>query len=145
MRQVAIALTLVLCVAAAVESQAADAEKMSPRAWLGLRFHFEPAREGHPMAFLFIESVVSGGPAEQAGIRKQDIVVELDGKPISFNSDLEALRFFGNLRIGQKLRAKVIRNQAKRDIIMTAIALPANARSAWDANLSRATAPKPGQ
>jgi len=115
---------------------------LTPQAWLGLRFHLEPARDGRPVAFLFIDSVVAGSPAEQAGLRKQDLIVELDGKPIAFGTSLEALKFFSNLRVGQKLRANVVRNQEKREIVMTAIALPDHARPAWDANVTRATAPK---
>jgi len=115
---------------------------LAPRAWLGLRFHLETAGEGRPAAFLFIDSVVANGPAEQAGLRKQDIIVELDGKPVSFGTNLEALRFFGSLRVGQKVRVKVVRNQERRDLVMTAIALPDSARAAWDANVTRANAPK---
>lgn len=117
-------------------------EPVSPRGWLGLRFHLEPAGAGRSAAFLFIESVVAGGPADRAGLRKQDLIVELGAKPIAFRSDLEALQFFATLRAGQKVRATVVRNQEKRAIVMTAIAPPDGARAAWDANMTRATAPK---
>ncbi len=144
MKRVAIAVTLILF-GLIDASRAAGDPTLAPRAWLGLRFHLEAAQEGRSAPFLFVESVVAGGPAEHAGLRKQDIIVELDGKPIAFATNLEALRFFGSLRAGQKVRARVVRNQEKREITLTAIALPDSARAAWDANVTRATAPKKAQ
>jgi S1-C subfamily serine protease len=115
---------------------------MIPRAWVGLRFHLVAAPEGHSAPFLFIDSVVPGGPAADAGLRKQDLIVELDGKRIPFRSDVEALKFFASLRVGKKLRTTLVRNQERREIVVTPIALPESARAAWESNLARAAAAK---
>ena len=118
-----------------------SSEPIAPKAWLGLRFHLQPADDIHSSAFLFIDAVAPGGPAERAGLKKQDLVVALDGKPIRFPSNVEALRFFASVRVGQKLRAQVIRNGQKREVIITPADLPESARSAWESNVKRATAP----
>jgi S1-C subfamily serine protease len=134
---------LIVVIGMAIACSAAAVERIEPRAWVGLRFHLEPAVEGRTAAFLFVDSVVPGGPADHAGLRRQDILVAIDGKPIAFATNLEALKFFGSIRVGQKVRARVVHNESSREAVITAIALPESARKAWDANLSRATAPRP--
>ena len=42
-------------------------------------------------AGLFVQAVVDGGPAQKAGIRPRDVLVEIDGKPVRSPEDLTQL------------------------------------------------------
>src|SRR3974390_1530249 len=51
-----------------------------------VRYYDLPVASG-----LLVESVVSGGPAERAGVRARDIIVRFAGQPISGVDDLPRL------------------------------------------------------
>jgi putative serine protease PepD len=57
---------------------------------LGANVRAASSVQGTDIAGAYIAEVVSGGPAEQAGLREGDIVTEFDGKPITNSIDLTA-------------------------------------------------------
>jgi serine protease Do len=61
-----------------------------------------------------IMQVVEGGPAHAAGLVRGDLLVELDGEPVTDASDLQ--RLMVHERIGRTLPAVVLRNGAQRTI-----------------------------
>jgi S1-C subfamily serine protease len=58
--------------------------------------------------------VVEGGPADRAGLRPEDLIVELDGTPIEGMDELQ--RVVVSELIGRSVRAKVIREGRERDL-----------------------------
>jgi S1-C subfamily serine protease len=54
-----------------------------------------------------VTGVVSGGPAAQAGVRAEDIVVALDGRPVEAVSDMQ--RVLTGDRAGRALEAQLVR------------------------------------
>jgi S1-C subfamily serine protease len=61
-----------------------------------------------------IVQVVEGGPADRAGLRPEDLIVELDGTPIEGMDELQ--RVVVSEVIGRSVRAKIIREGRERDI-----------------------------
>jgi serine protease Do len=61
-----------------------------------------------------IVQVVEGGPAERAGLRPEDLIVELDGTPIEGMDELQ--RVVVTELIGQAVTAKVIREGREREL-----------------------------
>jgi len=61
-----------------------------------------------------IVQVVEDGPADQAGLRPEDLIVELDGVAIEGMDELQRL-VVGDL-IGRTIRAKVIREGREREL-----------------------------
>ena len=61
---------------------------------------------------MFVEYVESGSPADKAGLRKGDVVVEFNGKPISGQSDM----FFrvAEVNPGTTVSLKAMRNKSER-------------------------------
>jgi len=67
--------------------------------------------------------VVEGGPADHAGMRPEDLIVELDGTPIEDMDELQRV-VVGDL-IGHAVRAKVIREGRERDVELVPVELDA--------------------
>jgi S1-C subfamily serine protease len=64
-----------------------------------------------------VVEVVSDGPAARAGIRPEDLLVELDGAPLHGVDDLQ--RLMTAERIGRPLDAKLVRSGELRDVLVT--------------------------
>ncbi len=61
-----------------------------------------------------IMQVIDGGPADVAGLQRGDLVLELDGEPVTDASDLQ--RLMVHERIGRGVSAVVLRDGAKKTI-----------------------------
>jgi len=61
-----------------------------------------------------VTGVVSGGPAQRAGIRPEDIVVRLDGVPVQSIGDLQ--RLLTGERVGRRLPAGIVRGGDLLDV-----------------------------
>ena len=91
------------------------------RAYLGIAGGPRPlpprlARElGRPSGVEVVE-VVPGGPADRAGMRPEDLIVELDGTPIEGMNELQ--RVVVSELIGQAVPAKVIREGRVRELAL---------------------------
>ena len=79
---------------------------------------------------LYVNSVIPGSAAEQAGIQSGDIITKLDGKNVFESSDL--LEPVGRLQPGDKIDVTVMRKNEEKNISVT---LEANA-----GNLGKSTA-----
>jgi serine protease Do len=61
-----------------------------------------------------VAQVVEGGPADRAGLRAEDLIVELGGTPIEDMDDLQ--RVVVSEVIGRAVRAKVVRGGREREL-----------------------------
>ena len=61
-----------------------------------------------------INSVVKGGPADKAGLKRGDVIVELDGKKVLEPSEMPRMVAFGH--IGKTSTLKVVRKGTTMDI-----------------------------
>ena len=95
------------------------AEGKFRRAYLGIAGGPRPlpprlARELGRKSGVEIAEVVEGGPADQAGMRSEDLIVELEGTPIESMDDLQ--RVVVSEVIGRAVRAKVVRGGREREL-----------------------------
>jgi S1-C subfamily serine protease len=89
------------------------------RAYLGIAGGPRPlpprlARELGRKSGVEIAEVVEGGPADRAGMRAEDLIVELGGTPIEGMDDLQ--RVVVSELIGRAVRAKVVRAGREREL-----------------------------
>jgi S1-C subfamily serine protease len=61
-----------------------------------------------------VTGVVTGGPAAAAGLRPEDILVELDGSPVETIGDLQ--RLLTGERVGRAMMAIVVRGGTRREV-----------------------------
>ncbi|WCT12218.1 trypsin-like peptidase domain-containing protein [Mucilaginibacter jinjuensis] len=66
---------------------------------------------------LYVNDLVAGGGAEQAGIRKGDIITKVDGTTIYESSDLQER--VGRLQPGDKVKLTVLRDGSTKEIAVT--------------------------
>jgi serine protease Do len=89
------------------------------RAYLGIAGGPRPlpprlARALGRAAGVEVVEVVPDGPADRAGLRPEDLIVELDGTPIEGMDELQ--RVVVSELIGRAVRAKVVRNGSEREL-----------------------------
>jgi S1-C subfamily serine protease len=73
----------------------------------------------------FINTVLSGGPADRAGIEKDDVVVSFDGEKINSMDDLVvAIRLH---KVGDRVRLGIVRGGNRRTVTATLGDRPNNA------------------
>ncbi len=61
-----------------------------------------------------IAQVVKGSAADKAGLKVGDVIVALDGKPVTNSADLR--NKIGMMRVGQQINLKIIRNGKERKV-----------------------------
>jgi serine protease Do len=89
------------------------------RAYLGIAGGPRPlppklARELGRKSGIEVVEVVEGGPAARAGLRPEDLIVELDGSPIEGMDELQ--RVVVSEVIGRAVRAKVVREGREHEL-----------------------------
>ncbi|HJL16879.1 MAG TPA: trypsin-like peptidase domain-containing protein [Sandaracinaceae bacterium LLY-WYZ-13_1] len=103
------------------------------RPWIGVQFQaltpelasaFALGDRGRAGAL--IADVVSGGPAERSGLRPGDVVVEVDGEPVSEARDL--LRAVLRHDVGSNVGLEVIRAGRRHAVVLRAAERPVHAR-----------------
>ncbi|OCX52387.1 serine protease [Mucilaginibacter sp. PPCGB 2223] len=71
---------------------------------------------------LYVNDLVAGGGAEQAGLRKGDIITKVNGRTVTESSDLQET--VGRLQPGDKVNLTVLRDGAEKNFAVTLKAEP---------------------
>lgn len=66
----------------------------------------------------FVESVVTGSPADAAGIKSEDIITEINGQKINSQAGQDLAARISGLKIGDQARLKVWRDGDTKDVIV---------------------------
>ena len=82
------------------------------------------AKRLHRDRGIAVASVVEGGPADRAGVRTGDILVELEGQPLADATDLQ--RLMVGERIGRPLPVTVLRDGALSELTIVPTPLRAD-------------------
>ncbi|HEX7153573.1 MAG TPA: PDZ domain-containing protein [Thermoanaerobaculia bacterium] len=115
-----------------------SANAKEPPGWLGFGYlrHVEP--KAKVKQWLYVHRLDPAGPAQTAGLRLQDVVIAIDGKPLQFASDTALLDFFSAIRPGQTVRLTVMRGAAPHVIALRARPMPKALAERWQRNYALA-------
>ena len=105
-----------------------------PQGTFGLGYTLHHAEQGEVRQWLFVRGVMPGGAAEKAGVRVQDLIVAINGKPLAYADDVELLDFFATIREGDRVRLKLVRGDEKREVTVIAAAMTPEQRQLWQQN-----------
>ena len=75
--------------------------------------------------------IISGGPADKAGLKQGDVITKVDGQTIDQNNSLTSL--ISHDKVGQQVNLTVIRNDKTISVNVTLQAAPASTPSSSDA------------
>jgi C-terminal processing protease CtpA/Prc len=92
--------------------------KLSNKAWLGVGY--EPTDEGQ----WIITKVVEGSPAEQAGFRKGDVLIAMNGISYAKENTDEIKKAWSKVRPGSEVRYVVKRSSGKAELEATLGTMP---------------------
>ena len=97
-------------------------EPRAPRAWLGLQPEDLPDELRAQLDLgdgegLLVAQVMPGSPAEQAGLKKNDILTKIDGKPVKGEDSLAS--FMSSAKPGQEVTLTVLRKSKEQRIKVT--------------------------
>ncbi len=89
------------------------------RGWLGVQIRdLDESLSNYykmkPFSAVYVENVVPGDPADQAGIRSGDIIVSVDGQSVSSGRELAGL--IANIPVGKKSRIVLLRDGRKQTV-----------------------------
>ncbi len=102
-------------------AEAIMADGRVKRAWLGIEVQPRLKTDGHTTGAL-IGGVVTGSPAETAGFKSGDYIVELAGTPVDIKFSVQLPdfnRLVAGLAVGQPVTAKVDRGGAVTELSVT--------------------------
>jgi S1-C subfamily serine protease len=112
-------------------------------AWVGLFWRLRPSSDANPRTTLFVCGVNRSGPAGKAGLLGDDLIEEIDGKPLTFRSIAETLDYFAGLDTTQEHVFKVRRGEKTQNIRITAIEMPPEYIPEWSSRRSRYESVRP--
>jgi hypothetical protein len=97
-----------------------DAGRIPDRARLGIRMERVPAVAVEqlglePNTGIAVSMVVAGSPAEKAGLKVHDIILEFAGKPVSDNAE-DFARRVSDVKVGEKVDLVVLRKGKKVEV-----------------------------
>jgi serine protease Do len=89
------------------------------RGWLGVQIRdLDESLANYyklkPFSAVYVENVVPGDPADQAGIRSGDIIVSVDGQSVTSGRELAGL--IANIPVGKKSRVVLLRDGKKQTV-----------------------------
>ena len=120
--------SLVVCALALITS-ASLAE--SAKGWLGFGFTYPKDARDDPEAGLAVLAVLPKSPADKAGLEPGDVVVLLDGVPVSRHGEAAVLDFILTIEPGREVELGIRRGDERRALQLVAIELPPQYLEGW--------------
>ena len=109
------------CTAGPAECVRRLGERLKASGWVGVELEFDEARGTHT-----IEKVLPGSPAETAGIRPGDVLVAINGVPLSGCGSRTLAEARKSWKPGGSVTYRLKRDGVDREITLTLGAMPAD-------------------
>ncbi len=96
------------------------------KGWVGVELEPNETTGGYT-----ITKVVAGSPAEAAGLEKGDVLVEMNGVKIDYESKEAKMKAKEMMKIGSTVKYTVARNGEKKKVAVTLAAVPDHVLAEW--------------
>jgi C-terminal processing protease CtpA/Prc len=100
--------------------------------WLGFGFTFH---RNEKEQWLHVRTIATGGPAEKAGLKVDDVIYQIDGKKVNAHDDLAMLEALARVKPGQVVTLGVVRAERRLRVRITAAAMSDERYRRWQLNL----------
>jgi S1-C subfamily serine protease len=132
-RTVIVALVLLATTTALPLTAAEDEHRPAE---LGVLLTMSRSAANPAKAWLVVRGVGPGTPAERAGLRTGDFIVEIAGQPIAFKNDLEMLLSLAKLEPGKPVHFTVVRDRKRQDVELVPRRMSGPQYEGWKADLA---------
>ena len=102
------------------------ANKMKSSGWVGVELEENESTGGYT-----VMKVISGSPAETAGIQPGDVLYALNGVRISQDNHEALVKAKKDWKPGQSVKYTIKRNGADREVNLTLAPMPADVLARW--------------
>lgn len=135
-RKVSMSKLRVFVVLAALASAVGASDQQKRPGWLGFAFTYHAERassdgNGESRGWLLVRDVIPQTPAARVGLRPNDMVIEMAGKPFRTADAREALRRLARIKAGESVAFLVVRDGKKKTIIIKAGPMPEQVWERW--------------
>jgi C-terminal processing protease CtpA/Prc len=102
--------------------------------YLGFLYTLQDDPPPSTRQWLHVRSVLPGGPAQTAGVKPQDIVIAIDGKPVQFKTKRALIDLFASIRPQAVVRLTIVRASKQLVIPVRAAKMSAEDAQRWQKN-----------
>ena len=126
-----------LMIVATLSAVAADRPRPG---WLGMgvAYHAPAQSKGGIAGWIYVMQLAPGGPALAAGVRPQDVITAIDGRPLRFADETAMLASLASVRPNQRLTFDVRRGASTLRIAVTATPMSDAMYRLWRQNVPAA-------
>jgi C-terminal processing protease CtpA/Prc len=100
--------------------------------WIGIGYLYKRTDN---RGWMLIQHLDPSGPAAKGGLRVQDIVTHIDGKPLTVPDQYAMMTVLRSVKPGQKLRLTVRRGDRTLPVVITAAKMTAQQERMWRESL----------
>lgn len=108
--------------------------------WLGFGFDYHRAT-APASGWMVVLAVAPNSPAAKGGLQPQDLITQINKKPLQFATDADLLAALGKIRAGEKVTFRVRRGTATIDATVTAAPMSDEMYRLWQRNQALAKHP----
>lgn len=132
-----------MVIAAAIVFAGALAAAAAPHerpGWLGFGFAYasEVRDDGRVRGWFVVHRIAPGGPAEKGGLQPHDVIVAIEGEPLTFSNDVQALERLAKIQPRQRVVLRVRRGTVTRTIALVAAPMSDEQHARWKRNFEAA-------
>ena len=102
--------------------------------YLGFLYQLKDDPPPSTRQWLYVQTVLPGGPADTAGVKAQDIVIAINGKPVQFKTKRALIDFFASIRPQAVVRLTIVRASKQLVIPVRAAKMSLEQAERWKKN-----------
>jgi S1-C subfamily serine protease len=125
--------TLAVLCAAICATALAGTVREAP-GFLGFLYQLKDDPRPSTRQWLYVQTVLPGGPADTAGVKAQDIVLAIDGKAVQFKTKRALIDFFASIRPQAVVRLTIVRGPKQLVIPVRAAKMSPEQAERWKKN-----------